>query len=289
VTHGAFSPDGDRVLYADREVVTVCDLKGKPVGPPFQRDGALRQATFTPDGGRLALLDEQGRVRIGDPVTGKVTATLALKKIPSGAFAVGPAGKWVAVPGTKQTLRVFDTAAHKLALPVLKHDTAVVFAEFSPDGKYLAAACSDGNAHVWDLATAAPATPPLAHGRQLQRLAFSRDGRWLATVGGDGLARVWETATGQAVTPFLRHGAAPTHLGFGPDGTRLVTADKAGVRTWDLRPDGRPLADLVELTHLLTGQQTHAAGDTLVPLGRDRLRRSWEELAGKYPGGITAP
>jgi WD40 repeat protein/tRNA A-37 threonylcarbamoyl transferase component Bud32 len=288
VAHGSFSPDGGRVLYVDREAMTVRDLQGRLLGPPYRLGGALRQAVFTPDGGLVALVDDQKGVEIWDPVAGKEVAKLVFKKLPPGAFAVGPGGRWVAIPGTKQTLRVFDTTTHKLALPVLKHDTAVVFAAFSADGKYLATACADGTARFWDLTTAAPATPPLPHGRQLQRLAFSRDGRRLATAGENGLVRVWETATGQAVTPLLRHGPAPSHLSFSPDGARLVTADKGRVRSWDLRPDGRPAADLVRLTHLLTGQQTHAAGEALVPLERDRLRRIWEELSAKYPN-LTSP
>jgi WD40 repeat protein len=276
VTHGAFSPDGRRVLYVDQQSATVCDLKGIPLGPPLALAGKLRQAVFAPDGGRVALAEEGGRVRIWDPGRGEVVATHTLLKAAAGVLAVGPRGERLAELGSKQDVVVFDPATHKPALRALKHDTAVVAVAFSPDGRHLATACADGTARVWDLTTAVPVTPPLTHGRPVRRLAFSPDGRRLATAAGDGLVRVWETATGHPVTPFLRHGPVPTHLSFGPDGDRLVTADRGSLRVWDLSPDGRPAADLVRLMHLLTGQQPHATGETLIPVGRDQLRQLWE-------------
>jgi WD40 repeat protein len=288
VTHGAFSPDGRLVLYVDQEAVKVCDVKGKSVGPAYKH-GGLRQVRFTPDGGRVALLDEQNNLYIWDPFEGKINAQFALKKYQSAVWAVGPGGRQLAASMSKQSLRVFDTATHKPVLSPLKHDSAVVAAAFGPDGKYLATACTDGTAHVWDLASAAPAAPPLAHGRQLQQLAFSRDGKRLATAGENGVVRVWEAATGQALTPFLRHGTILSQLDFSPDGARLLTADKTGVRFWDLRPDARPPADLVRLAYLLAGQHAHAAGESLVPVEHDRLRRLWEEFAGKYLKEFSAP
>jgi WD40 repeat protein len=289
VTHGAFSPDGRLVLYADREAVTVSDLKGKPVGPPHKFTGGVRQARFTPDGTRVVVLDDLNQVHLWDPAGPPVVATVALKFLPNGVLAAGPQGRRLAALLTKQVLRVFDPANPKRALPLLKHDTAVVAAEFSPDGKYLATACTDGTAHLWDLTSAASAAPPLTHGRQLQRLAFSRDGRRLATGGDNGVVRVWDVATGQALTPSLQHGTAPTQLSFSPDGLRLLTADKSGARVWDLRPDDRPPADLVRLAYLLAGQHAHAAGESLVPVERARLRQLWKELSGKYPGEFTTP
>jgi hypothetical protein len=55
------------------------------------------------------------------------------------------------------------------------------------------------------------------------------------------------------------------------------------VRVWDLRADGRPVADLVELTRLLSGQQMHAASGSFVAFDPIDLRRAWPRLRERYP------
>jgi eukaryotic-like serine/threonine-protein kinase len=284
VIQATFSPDGKRLLVLDQDSCFVCDpVTGNLVGTPRRHKGDIRRADFTPDGSRVVCLDRENLLQVWDMANGKVISTKLPPKLPWEAVPVSPDGRRYATLKSRQVVEVVDLDTQQPDLPPIKHSAAVVSAAFSPDGKYLATACADGAARVWDLATAAQTSAPLSHGRYLQGVSFSLDGRLLATLGSDGTARVWETGTGQAITPYLPHGESVTQLTFSPDGRRLVTAAKSRARVWDLRPDSRPLLDLVRLVQLSAGQHTHAQSGNLVPLERGRLRRMWEELSARYP------
>ena len=81
------------------------------------------------------------------------------------------------------------------------------------------------------------------------------------------------------------HGEASTCIeAFSPQGDRLATVSSGGViRLWDLSADGRPVADLLDLTRLLSGQQMHAASGSFVSIEVGNLRDAWPKLRTRFP------
>jgi WD40 repeat protein len=130
-------------------------------------------------------------------------------------------------------------------------------------------------------------TPSFTHGQFLDFLAFSLEGRLLVTSGNDGRARVWDAAAGQPLTPLLSQPEPIAWASFSPLGDSLAAVTKArAVRIWDIRPDSRPIGDLLLLSRFLSGQQMHAASGSFLPLDGGELRQSWQQLRASFPTGF---
>jgi WD40 repeat protein len=163
----------------------------------------------------------------------------------------------------------------------------VTHAAFAPDGKRLAVATAEGTALLWDVA-GGPATAPLLHGQPLRLVGFSGDGRRLVTIADDRTARVWDVVSGQPVTPMLSHAQPIIEAVLSPDGRRLVTCGENGTaRVWDLTGDDRPVADLLELTRLLSGLALDRKSGGLVPVEMADLRTAWPQMRAKYRHEFT--
>src|SRR5262249_31952142 len=120
--------------------------------------------------------------------------------------------------------------------------------------------------------------------------AYSKDERFFATGStawhaGDRPefrgARVWDSRTGEAMCPPLGMGRATTGLAFTPDGQYLYYHSASGPNLWDLRPDRRPVDDLIQFSEILSGQSI-ASGSVAAPFSPDKLRRKWKMLRNKY-------
>jgi WD40 repeat protein len=171
----------------------------------------------------------------------------------------------------------------------LVHRDGILCAAFSPDGRRVITGGEDFTALVWDIRTGDPITAPMRHGDQVHAVAFSPDGLRVATAAADGTARIWDAATGEPLTPPLAHPAVVRFAGFSSDGNELVTANnKSGqVWWWDLRPDARPLEDLLSLSQLLAGFQSAASKSPSLRAPAER-RRVWDRLRHGYPDDVSA-
>jgi tetratricopeptide (TPR) repeat protein len=288
-----FSPDGRRVVTASGTAggtppgeARVWDAAtGEPVGPPLKHTAAVLRVDFSPDGRRVATASPDGTAVVWDAVTGQP----AFPPLSHGGavllcVAFSPAGDRVVTGGPDGTARLWSARTGQSLLPPLRHQGAVTDAGFSRDGRRLVTASMDGTARVWDVATGRPVSAAMKHASALRQAAFSPDGRAVATASGDSTARVWDAATGEPLTPPLEHHTGfVVSVAFSPDGLRLLTTGEDGTaRVWDLRPDARPLPDLIELAQLLSAEQTDATGSRL-PVERDTLRQSWQRMRTKYP------
>src|SRR5262249_12052815 len=116
-------------------------------------------------------------------------------------------------------------------------------------------------------------TPPMRHGYDVGGVRFSRDGRAVITVGMGGQLQLWDAAAGEPLTPPL-----PAETGLHavtPDG-RLVAVG-AQPRAWDVRPDGRPVAELRQLVQVLAGHRIDDTGG-YVPLDEAEFATHWQQL-----------
>jgi WD40 repeat protein/tetratricopeptide (TPR) repeat protein len=294
VFHASFSPDGRRVVTASEDgTAQVWDAAtGRPVGSPLGHTKTVYDAEFSPDGQRVVTASEDKTARIWDAETGKPLTPPLKHRHKVGLAVFSPDGRRVLTSADKDrfpqnqtpdepgwTSRVWDATTGQPLTPPFPGASA----SFSPDGRRVVTANHDRTARVWDAATGRLALPPLRHDHTVKHAAFSPDGRAIVTAGWDYVARLWDAATGEPLTPPLRHAFRVEYAAFRPDGRRLATASGGHfVWLWDLPREERPLTELVQLTQLLMGHRTDAAGDAQ-PLPAHALRAAWQQLRPPRP------
>jgi WD40 repeat protein/tetratricopeptide (TPR) repeat protein len=249
VTSVGFSPAGDRLLVATRRAVHVYDAAtGEPAYPPLEAGHSFEHAAFSPTGKFIVTTtDVAGEVCLWDAATGRPGRTLRPAGAPARRAVLSPdEARLLIVSGLgvgPEEARVYDVASGEPWSPPVKHDDAVVAAEFSADGsRVLTAAASE--VRVWYATSGALVFPPLDYGGRLTHAALSPDGRRVAATGFGRPVRLWDAATGR---PTFTPPAATALMGraaFGPDSYALVAVGKgegAGgeARAWEAAA-GRP-------------------------------------------------
>jgi serine/threonine protein kinase/WD40 repeat protein/regulator of sirC expression with transglutaminase-like and TPR domain len=272
VTDAALSPDG-------RHVGTLCSLAGteeeryapqvlpegkagrlqiwdwqtgKPIFDPLPLPAEPRGLAYSADGKHLAAICAGGQVLLVDPATGKATRRLehgclrsANNTYPSVMFSQD--GASLLTWGTRETLRVWDTATGKPRYAPLVHDSICFFASLSADGKLLVTSSWDQTARVWDFKTGRPLSRPLSHPEWVFSACFARDGQHVLTGCRDGLARVWDWRRCRIVGAPLKHTDVVFSAAFTPDERWVVTASRDHTaRVWH-RETGKPATPFFEL------------------------------------------
>jgi WD40 repeat protein len=174
VAHIAFNPDGSRLAVAflsmrgphqpppdpDTEIHVWDVAAGKLVHRLLSRGaGGAHSVAFAPRGIVLAAGYSDGKVRLWDAATGKLSATYGDDAPGVRAVAFSPDGRRLVAGGYKPALRVWEVDTGKL---LFKHDESEGLSEvtslaFSPDGKLLATGGSRYKVVLWKVAPAGKA------------------------------------------------------------------------------------------------------------------------------------
>jgi WD40 repeat protein len=170
---------------------------------------------------------------------------------------------------------VRDSEGRPIGSP-LRHGSTVLFAAFSADSKRLVTTSDDNTARLWVVRTGAFLAQPLRHATSVLRAAFSADRRLVVTADAC-TARVWDAATGAPITPPMRLSSPVREVGFNREGTEVSVTTSRTRQTWELRPDGRPIAELVRLAQVLASARIDPERGML-PLRPEELRDSLERL-----------
>jgi WD40 repeat protein len=235
------SPDGMRVVVTSLSASWVGDVTtGKLLGKPLPRDG-VDFKSFSPDGQRLAIAFQDGRVQQWDLAMGKpVGKPLPLLREYIRSASLSDDGQRLVIT-SRGTARLWDTMTGKPLGKPFPHEGQVTFAMLSPDGQRVMTASSDGTARLWNSAGKALGEP-LRHDNEIYSASFSLDGQRVVTGSEDGTARLWDAATGKSLCEPIRHLRAVYSASFSPDGQRVVTASEDGTaRLWDATT-GKPLS-----------------------------------------------
>jgi WD40 repeat protein len=187
-----------------------------------------------------------------------------------------PDGLWLVTPEGGHSAQVRDSEGRPTGSP-LRHGSTVLFAAFSADGERLVTTSDDNTARLWVVRTGALLAQPLRHATTVLRAAFSADRRLVVTADAS-TARVWDAATGEPITPPVRLSSPVREVGFNREGTEVsVTTTSRTRQTWELRPDDRPIAELVRLAQVLASARIDPERGML-PLRPEELRDSLERL-----------
>jgi WD40 repeat protein len=251
----AVSPDGSLVAAtAQTQEVAVLDAKsGRVVGRwRASRVPWVNTVAFTADGGSLVTGDDDGRVVVWEPRSGK---RLAAFRIPDRQVVVAlpsPDGERVAVftqpswfaypngrpPPSEQAARigVWDVAKGAPlweAEPSELNFWARPVLAASPDWRTLVSGGFARDVRFWDVGTGTPLGAPLAASEGFAlSAAFDPAGRILLTAGTDGRTRLFDVATRLPLGSSLPgdDNRWTTAL-FGPGGQSLLALSNTG-RGW---------------------------------------------------------
>ena len=193
---------------------------------------------------------------------------------------VSPDGRRAVTAERGHRAQVRDAQTGQVVGATLRHGSAVVSAAFSPNGRIVVTGSDDDTARIWDAATGDVLAPPLPHAGSVTFVAFSPDGRAVVTASSNRLARVWDVRSGEPLTPPLPHTGNLKQAVLADGVLRLDSTDGSS-STCDLRPDGRPAAELQALAQLLTG--CRVAGISLQPLEPSELQTAWQALRQRCP------
>lgn len=141
--------------------------------------------------------------------------------------AFSPVGGLIASGSIDHSVRVWDAAKGRLALPALLVGTGYAIA-FSPDGAKLAVASGVSMIHVRDASDGRPLFNLEGHTDWVSSVAFRPDGKQMASASMDRTVRLWDAETGQLIKTFPPQ-AAPLHsVAYSADGQWLITGAADG-------------------------------------------------------------
>ena len=226
---GARGPAAGEVVAG--RTVAIPDIKPRTRVSPL-----ISALAYQPDG-KLLALGTFKEVRLLEPETGKIVATLPGEAEDVRAVAFSRDGKLLAAAG---------------GLPA-----------------------RGGEVKIWDVEKRAPLRTIAGHTDCIYAVEFAPDGKSVATASYDKLIKLWDVESGKEIRTLKDHIDAVYALAFTPDGQRLVSASAdRGVKVWDVA-SGERLYTLSESTDGLNTLAVDPAGKRVAAGGLDRTIRVW--------------
>jgi WD40 repeat protein len=273
-----FSPDGKHLLTVSvgDKTVRIWDVKTGSVTTVLQgHTDTITEATFSPDGTRIATASRDDTVRVWAADTGAELKVLKTPNLVSIAFS--PDGTRVLISSADRSTRIWDVATGRET--VLQGQAAN--AKFSPDGNRIVSEGSSLNAPaVWDASTGQKLLTLQGHAARVYLANFSPDGTLLATGSEDETARIWDVKTGKTRAILRGHTHVVWGAVFSPDGSRVVTASNDfTARLWDAKT-GAAGPILKGHTGWVTRAVFSADGKRIITTSWDQTARIWDAATG---------
>jgi eukaryotic-like serine/threonine-protein kinase len=256
----------------------------------------FRSVTFSPDGRRLAVGDDNGMVAFLDATRLRPLMTptnLHAAQVTDIAYALGGA-VLVTGAGFGVGVTVTDVASGQL----LAHFHAVEEGFYplnplavSPDGTRVAMGSPDRAIRIRDVATGQVLATCPQKVRFPGCMTFSPDGRWLAFADTDGRFYLWDPSGQQPIRRRSGHSGGVAALAFSPDGTLASGGMDHTIRLWH--------PDIDQEVAILTGHSgwvLHLAfaehGNALVSSSFDGTLKVWralsfEQIAAQERAGVV--
>jgi WD40 repeat protein len=216
-----------------KRVPPIPDIKPRTAVKPLI--GAL---AYRPDGQLLALGTFQ-EVRLVEPESGKVVATLPGEAEDVRSVAFSPDGKLLAaaggLPARSGEVKIWDVASRTLLRTIAGHQDCIYAVEFAPDGKSIATAGYDKLIKLWDVDTGKEIRTLKDHIDAVYALAFTPDGARLVSASADRGVKVWDVASGERLYTLSDSTDGLNTLAIDPAGKRVAAGglDRT-IRVWSL-------------------------------------------------------
>ena len=249
--------------------------------------GAVRDASFSPDGKYLATVSNDNAAKLWEIEGGQWREKVTIRhsaELTSASFS--PDGKFLAMSYDDRICKIWwfedDQWQEKVTI---RYSTSAINASFNPDGKYLVVASDAGSAKIcWLEGGQWEEKFTIQHSGVVKSARFSPDGKHLLTVSVERTVKIWKLDNGQWEEKFTIHNTGRVINGrFSPDGKHfvLVTVDSTGnfirmiheTKLWALVDD--QWREKATIQHLNTVNNVHFSpdGKHFVTASRDGLAR----------------
>ncbi len=190
--------------------------------------------TWSPEGTRVAVTTETGRVLVWAVLTGEVLETLDGHTDRASSVAWSPDGSLLASGSFDMMVILWNATTGEQMRVLAELPGWVESVSWSPDGQLISASTRGTQVFIWEAAS----------GRQVGSLqsvefgegahAWSPDGATIALAEGRTVT-LWDYVTGQPVLELQeRHGDSVTSIAWSPDGTLLASGSTdAAIILWD--------------------------------------------------------
>ncbi|MCA9945869.1 MAG: hypothetical protein KC449_20440, partial [Anaerolineales bacterium] len=271
----AFSPDGSRLVSTSAGEARIWNITEAGYGEFLNIADSSYPIAFTPDNARLItnssdhFLSSGGTIKIWDVATGTLLESFDSLVTDVKSAAVSDNGRYVAVGGTDNVVKIWDLTTLQEILTMTEHGpgkvggihVGVMGLDFSPDNTLLATAGADGFVMVWEVATGEKRyewrvdprdsfwseDEPLANGAN--NVQFSPDGQMLAALtdakDGTSIIKIWDINSGEEQLVISDIPGRLWGLAFSPDSQHLTSAGSQppSLTIWDV-VTGEPIANL---------------------------------------------
>ncbi|MDF1815232.1 MAG: serine/threonine protein kinase [Verrucomicrobiales bacterium] len=296
-----WSPDGNQILVKsyDRYQADISILDAQTQRQirelPSPQDAATIDCVWSPDGTRIAAIDDHSHVRIHIAKTDSIVEALNLDDSSNGSAIGIPTVTWsadgtrLAYGGRSDELKIYHPGDNKFLVSLPFKDLLAM--RWNPNGTRLAAANYFGvHFHIWDTATwekTAILKFSYHTGRTLS-LCWSPDGNYLVTGTVKGKVCIWNAKDGAFAGELKGHRQQVRALAWSPVGDRLASSGAGRIiRIWDMKSHTQVMAlegHKVEVNSL----EWSPDGRKLLSAGRDRII-VWDATKGYQSDSMRQP
>lgn len=152
--------------------------------------------TFSPDGKKLYLGTQDGRIRIYDPLTRKDTQTVLAHGERITDLKISPDGLWLVSASWDHTIKIWNGETGVLKYTFEGHPQKVEALDVSPDGKWLVSGGEDSVLKLWNLETGTLESSSEKLGAPIKTLAFAGNSQSVLARDEEGTLFLWNITTG---------------------------------------------------------------------------------------------
>jgi WD40 repeat protein len=203
--------------------------------------GRVIDSAFSPDGSRLATLDDESTIFVWDLVEAKEHLRVDAGHGGFGKVAFSPSGEEFATCGGDGRISLWNAETGSRTRTLDGHAGNVQGLAFTPDGENLISGAEDGVIRVWDSVSGEPVRMIRPGGPAVQDIAVNDSGDRAVVACGDGTVLIFDLLTGGELHRIDAH---PVNLHVGVLGAIRVSFrpgyDQAAscgcddtVRLWD--------------------------------------------------------